>query len=247
MRDLSCGLHRIYLDVEVRRVACRHGRTVKQERLEFLADNPFYTKRFAFWVGRRCRASTIQDVARDAHLNWKTVKALEMRYMREPLRRAGRPGPRKNARIRLAVMDRWKAFRNSTNKTAPVARILFDTFHVLRHLSDALDTVRKQEYARLRPARSRVSSPQDPDVHASGNLKNLIKSPTQLGEEPDYVKPRFHGGFLGEAHGPALGNVWGIMALKWVHVIERMFARNGRWYPRVASASYTTQPASLHQ
>ena len=38
---------------------------VKQERLDFLADSPFYTKRFAFFVGRRCRVSTIQDVARE--------------------------------------------------------------------------------------------------------------------------------------------------------------------------------------
>jgi len=28
---------------------------VKRERLDFLADNPFYTKRFAYYVGRRCR------------------------------------------------------------------------------------------------------------------------------------------------------------------------------------------------
>lgn len=173
---------------------------MKQEGLDFLADNPFYTKRFAFWVGRRCRASTIQDVARETHLNWKTVKALEMQYMREQLRRAGKPGPRvigldevsirkghtyrivvsdlvrhrpiwfggrdrseasldaffawlgptKSQRIELAVMDMWKAFRNSTTKNAPQAKILFDKFHVLRHLSDALDTVRKHEYARLR-------------------------------------------------------------------------------------------------
>jgi transposase len=47
-------------------------------------------------------------------------------------------------------MDMWKAFRNSTTKNAPQAKILFDKFHVLRHLSDALDTVRKSEYARLR-------------------------------------------------------------------------------------------------
>jgi len=47
----------VYLDVEVRRVACQACDAVKRERLEFLADNPFYTKRFAFYVGRRCRAS----------------------------------------------------------------------------------------------------------------------------------------------------------------------------------------------
>ena len=41
---------------------------VKRERLEFLADNPFYTKRFAYYVGRRCRATTIKDVAKELHL-----------------------------------------------------------------------------------------------------------------------------------------------------------------------------------
>jgi len=46
---------------------------VKRERLDFLADNPFYTKRFAFYVGRRCRKETIQDVARELRLDWDTV------------------------------------------------------------------------------------------------------------------------------------------------------------------------------
>ena len=115
-------------------------------------------------MGRRCRTSTIQDVAREVHLDWKTVKELDKQYMQEQLRRAGTPAPRVigideiaigkghtyrivvsdlerrrpiwfggkdrseasldqfyrgsapgNAeRIRLAVMDMWKAFRNST-------------------------------------------------------------------------------------------------------------------------------------
>jgi transposase len=45
----------------------------------------------------------------------------------------------------------WKAFRNSTLKPghAPQAGILYDKFHVLRHLNEALDQVRKSEYARL--------------------------------------------------------------------------------------------------
>ena len=51
--------------------------------------------------------------------------------------------------IRLAVMDMWKPFRNSTKAHAPQAAILFDKFHVLRHLGDALDKVRKAEYARV--------------------------------------------------------------------------------------------------
>jgi transposase len=46
-------------------------------------------------------------------------------------------------------MDMWKPFRKSTQAHAQNAAILFDKFHVLRHLGDALDKVRKQEYARL--------------------------------------------------------------------------------------------------
>ena len=62
-RDLSCGDARVYVEFEVRRIQCKNCGKVKRERLEFLCDNPFYTKRFAFVVGRRCRAASIQDVA----------------------------------------------------------------------------------------------------------------------------------------------------------------------------------------
>ena len=65
VRDLSCGDTRIFLELEVRRVDCRNCGKVKRERLEFLADNPFYTKRFAYFVGRRCRQASIADVAKE--------------------------------------------------------------------------------------------------------------------------------------------------------------------------------------
>jgi transposase len=189
----------VYLEFEVRRVDCKNCGKVKQEKLPWLAEYPFYTKRFAFYVGRRCRSSTIRDVARECKLDWKTVKELEKQYMREQLRRAPKPAPRaigideisirkghtyrivvsdlermrpiwfggedrseasmdefftqlganKCKRIELAVMDMWKAFGNSTRRNAPQARILFDKFHIMSHLGDALDTVRKHEYARL--------------------------------------------------------------------------------------------------
>jgi len=94
VRDLSCGDLRIYLEVEVRRVDCGSCGQVKRERLNWLADNPFYSKRFAFFVGRRCRASTIKDVAKELHLHWGSVKELEKQYMREQLRRVGTPAPK---------------------------------------------------------------------------------------------------------------------------------------------------------
>lgn len=172
---------------------------MKTERLDWLADNPLYTKRFAFLVGRRCRETTVQEVAEDLFLDWHTVKDLDKQYMREQLRRAGTPAPRvigideiaigqghsyrivvsdlergraiwfggqdrseksldqffawlgptKSRRIRLAVMDMWPAFRTSTLRHAPHARILYDKFHILCHLSAAMDEVRRQEYTRL--------------------------------------------------------------------------------------------------
>jgi len=196
---LSCGDTRVYLEIEVRRVRCARCDAVKQEKIPWLADNPFYTKRFAFFVGRRCRTATVRDVARELHLDWKTVKELEKQYLREQLRKAGTPGPRiigideiairkghtyrivvsdllrrrvlgfggqdrsaasmemfypglgqkKAAGIRLAVRDMWKPFRSATTTHAPQAAILFDKFHIVCHLGDALDAVRKAESRRL--------------------------------------------------------------------------------------------------
>src|SRR5688572_27799665 len=87
VRDLACGDLRIYLEVEVRRVYCRRCGKVKREQLDFLADNPFYTKRFAYCVGRRCRSATVKDIAEELHLDWETVKELDKQYMRAQLAR----------------------------------------------------------------------------------------------------------------------------------------------------------------
>jgi len=60
-------------------------------------------------------------------------------------------GPEKSGKIRPAVMDMWRPFRNSTLQEghAPQATILYDKFHILMHLGEAMDKVRKREYARL--------------------------------------------------------------------------------------------------
>jgi transposase len=49
----------------------------------------------------------------------------------------------------MAVMDMWKPFRNSVTRNIPDVRIVFDKFHVMRHLADALDEVCRNEYCRL--------------------------------------------------------------------------------------------------
>lgn len=52
-------------------------------------------------------------------------------------------------RIKVAVMDMWKPFRNSLRTHSPQAQIVFDKFHVLNHLSRAMDNVRRLEYKRV--------------------------------------------------------------------------------------------------
>ncbi len=208
MRDLPCGDLRIYLEFDLRRVDCRRCGGVKRERLDWLAANPHYTRRFALYVGKQCRGASIKDVADDLWLDWHAVKEMDKVYMQEQLARAGplRPavigideisvrkghdyrivvsdlerhepiwfggvdrseesmtmfydflGAARTKHIRLAVMDMWKPFRNATEAQAPQAAILYDKFHVLRHLNHAMDTVRKQEYQRLtdRPDRKYI-------------------------------------------------------------------------------------------
>ena len=56
-------------------------------------------------------------------------------------------GKTKSKRIKLAAMDMWKAFRKSTLKNAPEALIIYDKFHIMSHLSKALDQVRRTHRA----------------------------------------------------------------------------------------------------
>lgn len=185
--------------MEKRRTKCKETGLVKQESFEWLAKNAFYTKRFAWLIGKRCQTSTIKDVAKEYQLSWRTVKNMEKEYMEEKLKRAEEIAPEiigvdeisirkghnyniivsdlilkrpiwiggkgrsqeemdkfyewlgagKCSKIRLAVMDMWKAFEKSAKKHISQAAILYDKFHIIRHLQEALDKVRKLEYARL--------------------------------------------------------------------------------------------------
>jgi transposase len=257
---LSCGPLRIYLELEVRRVACVRCGGVKRERLGWLADNPYYTKRFAFYVGRRCRDTTIKAVAEELGLDWKAVKELDKQYMREQVRRMGRPapraigidevsirkghtyrivvsdlerrrpiwfggqdrseaslgefyaglGPRRCRRIELAVMDMWKPFRTATAIHAPQAAILFDKFHILRHLGEALDQVRRSEYARLSGGERRFIKGQKYTLLS--NRENLTLEGRRALKELLQVNRRLHVAYLLKE---SFGQLWSYQREGW--------------------------------
>ena len=98
-------------------------------------------------------------------------------------------GEKKARRVRVAVLDMWKPFRSSTTRHAPQAAILLDKFHVRRHLGEALDKVRKQEYARLSgKARAFIKGqkyallahPHNLEGSARKNLKRLLAANRRL-------------------------------------------------------------------
>ncbi len=230
---------RIYIEFQRWRVYCPQCRSVFIEQLDFLAENPRYTRRFALHVGNLCREMTNKAVADITRLHHTTVKNLDKLYMAEQLKRTPMPTPRaigvdeiairkghdyrivvsdmdqarpiwiggkgrkeedlnlfyaalgakKSARIQIAVMDMWRAFHNSTTRNAPQARIVFDKFHIISHLSEALDEVRRSEYRRL-SGKSRsyikgqrytlLSNPENLTLDGKRSLKKLLKANRRL-------------------------------------------------------------------
>ena len=178
---------------------CPECNAVFIERLDWLAENPRYTERFALRVGELCRDMTVQAVAEMERLHHTTVKKLDTLYMRKQVAAAPPIAPRaigideiavrkgheyrvvvsdleqkrpiwvggkgrtekdidlffqvldekQRGGIQLAAMDMWLPFRKSTLRHACNARIIYDKFHIVRHLSNALDDVRRSEYHRV--------------------------------------------------------------------------------------------------
>jgi len=239
VRDLPCGELEVYLRFERRRVQCKVCGALRQEALNWLSANPFYTKRFALYVGQRCREQSIKSVAEELNLDWKTVKELDKEYMQEQLKTAENVNPKcigvdeisvkqgheyrivvsdleqkrviwfggkdrsqesmdefylwlgmpKTAEIRLIVMDMWKAFRNSAALHVPQADILFDKFHIIRHLGEAMDEIRRREAGRLLGAHKKwvkgqrynlLSNHENLDLDGKRALKELFRRNQRL-------------------------------------------------------------------
>jgi transposase len=290
VRDLSCGDKRVYLVFPGRRVQCsRCG--VKNERLDWLADHPLYTKRFAFFVGRRCRQTPIKEVAEELFLDWHAVKELDKQYMREQLRRAGTPAPRvigideiaiakghqyrivvsdlergraigfggqdrsaasldeffawlgpaKCGKIRLAVMDMWPAFRLATLTVgnAPQATILYDKFHILKHLGEAMDKVRKREYGRLSGADRRFIKGQRYTLLSHwGNLTAEGKTALKLLFQ---ANKRLHTAYLLKE---SFGQLWDYQTPGWARRFFEQWRYALRWQRLAPFQKFATMVAT---
>jgi transposase len=98
-------------------------------------------------------------------------------------------GPERCKTIELAVMDMWKPFRKATLSRAPNAQIVYDKFHIMRHLADALDQVRRSEYKRVNEKERRfikgqrytlLSHKSNLDMEGRRALRMLLKANNRL-------------------------------------------------------------------
>lgn len=80
-------------------------------------------------------------------------------------------GSRRCRTLRVVCMDMWATYAKLVRDHAPNAKILFDRFHIVKHLNEAVDAVRRELWRRL-TAKERVEF--------KGTRWLLLKNPWNL-------------------------------------------------------------------
>ena len=97
------------------------------------------------YLGRRDKFLTIVSDLETGEPLWagrdRKRETLD-RFFAEALPRARRRA------VRAVCVDMWEPFAQSLHTHLPRARIVYDKFHVLRHVNDALDETRRAEFFR---------------------------------------------------------------------------------------------------
>jgi transposase len=83
-------------------------------------------------------------------------------------------GRRRCPTLRVVCLDMWAPYAKLVKDHAPQAQLLFDRFHIVKHLNEAVDTVRRQLW------RSVTSKEK---VAVKGTRWLLLKNPWNLNDE----------------------------------------------------------------
>jgi len=83
IRDLSLFGRKCYLRLRSRRFECEHCRRSFTERLEWIAYDSSYTRRFEEYVFTLCRKNTIQDVSQLLELGYAAMDGLFKRQAKK--------------------------------------------------------------------------------------------------------------------------------------------------------------------
>ena len=79
----------------------------------------------------------------------RVLEVVEHREQASAQQALGALPPAQLAKIKVVALDMWPAFMGAAAVSVPQADLVHDRFHVVKHLNEAVDTVRKQEHAEL--------------------------------------------------------------------------------------------------
>jgi len=82
-------------------------------------------------------------------------------------------GRRRCRTLQVVCMDMWAPYANLVRQHAPQAQLLFDRFHIVKHLNEAVDTVRRELWRQL-TSKDRVN--------VKGTRWLLLKNPWNLSD-----------------------------------------------------------------
>jgi transposase len=88
IRDLNLASAQVWLDCHYRKLHCPHCRRIMTEDLELFDPYIRVTRRLAYYVYQLCQVMTVTEVANHLNLDWKTVKAIDKKFLEQ---RHGQP------------------------------------------------------------------------------------------------------------------------------------------------------------
>jgi transposase len=83
VRDLNFASARVSIRCHYRKIACPQCRKILIEELDLFDPYLRVTKRLAFYIYQLCQMMTVKEVAEHLGLDWKTVKAIDRRFLEQ--------------------------------------------------------------------------------------------------------------------------------------------------------------------
>ncbi|MEE4606197.1 MAG: helix-turn-helix domain-containing protein [Desulfobacteraceae bacterium] len=81
IRDLNIATAQVWLDCHYRKLHCPNCSRIITEDLELFDPYIRVTRRLAYYVYQLCQVMTVTEVANHLDLDWKTVKAIDKKFL----------------------------------------------------------------------------------------------------------------------------------------------------------------------
>jgi transposase len=108
LRDLSMTDRQVWLEVEYRKVWCRHCDGARVEQLSFCDVSQRITHRLARYLYGLCKVLTVEEVARHLDLDPKTVRAVDHHFLEEEFGRTDCSG------LRILAIDEISLYKGQS-------------------------------------------------------------------------------------------------------------------------------------